>query len=172
MILDPWLDFYILEFKSCPYNKIWDIAMLAHESNKQRYIFRGTFRTKFAILRVSHVFVLYLPSRLCTLHFLRGFAPYVPYLRTLYTTLISRLKIFKGWIRNLHCVENVRIVSYSGPYFPVFGLNKIRQSKCGKIQTKITPNTDTFYAVLIKIFKFSRTIKGSTNCIIFMRVEK
>ena len=53
-----------------------------------------------------------------------------------------------------HCVKSVRIRSFSGPYFPTFGLNtekygvSIRtQSKCGKIRTRKTPNTDTFHAV-------------------------
>ena len=51
--------------------------------------------------------------------------------------------------------ESVRIRSYSGPYFPAFGLNMERyevsfriQPECGKIKTRITPNTDTFRAVL------------------------
>ena len=46
--------------------------------------------------------------------------------------------------------------SYSGPYFPAFGLNTERytislriQSECGKILTRITPNTDTFYALFL-----------------------
>ena len=53
-----------------------------------------------------------------------------------------------------HCVKRVRIRSYSGPYFPAFGLNTERysgslriQSECGKIRTRIIPNTDTFYVV-------------------------
>ena len=53
-----------------------------------------------------------------------------------------------------HCVKCVRIWSYSGPYFPAFGMNMERysvslriHSKCGKIRTGITPNTDTFHAV-------------------------
>ena len=46
-----------------------------------------------------------------------------------------------------HCVKSVRIWSYSGPYFPSFGLNTDRNSKCGKIRTRITPNTNTFHAV-------------------------
>ena len=52
--------------------------------------------------------------------------------------------------------ENVCIRSYYGPCVPAFGLNTKRysvslriQSECGKIQTRITPNTDTFYAVII-----------------------
>ena len=53
-----------------------------------------------------------------------------------------------------HCIKKVRIRSYSGPFFPVFGLNTERyivylriQSECGKIRTRITPNPDTFYGV-------------------------
>ena len=67
----------------------------------------------------------------------------------------------------LQCVKNVRIRIFSGPYFPAFGLNTERyevslsiqyevslsiQSKCGKIRTRKTPNTDTFYAVLTSTF--------------------
>ena len=53
--------------------------------------------------------------------------------------------------------KSVRIQSYFGLHFPAFGLNMERygvslhiQSKCGKIRTRITPNTDNFQAVLIK----------------------
>ena len=53
-----------------------------------------------------------------------------------------------------HCVKSVRIRSHSGPHFPAFGLNTERysvslriQSKCEKMLTRITPNTDTFHAV-------------------------
>ena len=38
-----------------------------------------------------------------------------------------------------HCVKIVRIRSYSGPCFP--------ESECGKIRTRITSHTDTFYVV-------------------------
>ena len=51
----------------------------------------------------------------------------------------------------LHCVKSARIRSYSGPYFPTFRLNTERyrvflriQSKCGKIRSRIIPNTNTF----------------------------
>ena len=51
-------------------------------------------------------------------------------------------------------VKSVRIRSYSGPYFPAFGLNTERnflslciQSKCAKMRIGITLNRDTFYAV-------------------------
>ena len=53
-----------------------------------------------------------------------------------------------------HYVKSVRIRSYSGLYFPVFGLNTKRdgvslriQSECEKMRTRITPNTDTFYVM-------------------------
>ena len=55
---------------------------------------------------------------------------------------------------NRNYVESVRIRSYSGPHFPAFELNTERhsvslriQSECGKMRPRITPNTDTFYAV-------------------------
>ena len=58
------------------------------------------------------------------------------------------------WSLN-HCLKIVRIRSYSGPYFLAFGLHTERysislliQSECGKIRTRIIPNTETFYAVL------------------------
>ena len=44
-------------------------------------------------------------------------------------------------------MKSARIWSYSGPYFPEFRLNMSIQSECGKIRTRTTPNTDTFYAV-------------------------
>ena len=57
------------------------------------------------------------------------------------------------WI--LQCVKSVRIWSFSGPYFPSFGLNTEKyfaslciQSEYEKIRTRKTPNTDTFHAVI------------------------
>ena len=54
-------------------------------------------------------------------------------------------------------MESDRIWSYSGPHFPAFGLNtdevSLRiQSECGKMRTRITLNTDTFYAVIFLKF--------------------
>ena len=75
----------------------------------------------------------------------------------------ERLKKFlSGEINHIHCVKCVRIPSYSGPYFPAFGLNTERyglplgiQSECGKRWTRITPNTDTFHAVISGNFVLS-----------------
>ena len=57
-------------------------------------------------------------------------------------------------IKTCYFVKSVRIWSSSGPYFPAFGLKRERyrvslriQSKCGKIRTTKTPNTDTFHGV-------------------------
>ena len=62
--------------------------------------------------------------------------------------------------RHLHCVKSAHIRSFSGPYFPAFELNTERygislhiQYKCGKIRTRKTPNTHTFYTVLfLKVY--------------------
>ena len=60
--------------------------------------------------------------------------------------------------RLLYCVKIVRIRSYSGPYFPAFELNTGRysvslriHSESRKMRTRITLNTDTFYAVLLTL---------------------
>ena len=68
-----------------------------------------------------------------------------------------------------HCVKSDRIRSYSGPNYPACGLNtesygvSLRiQSECGKIRTRITPNTDTFHAVHIgKLVRKNPKIKGT-----------
>ena len=68
------------------------------------------------------------------------------------------LNILGVFVNEQHCVKSVHIWSYSGPHFPAFGRNTERygvslriQSECGKIQTRITPNTDTFHAVQIQL---------------------
>ena len=65
----------------------------------------------------------------------------------------------------LHCVICVCIQSYSGPHFPAFGLNTERYSlslriqiECGKMRTRITPNTDTFHAVNIRKYDASHRV--------------
>ena len=63
------------------------------------------------------------------------------------------------------CVKSVRSRSYFGPYFPAFGLNTERYSHCGKIRTRITPNTDTFHAVILfQRFFFSVGYIFKTQC--------
>ena len=53
-----------------------------------------------------------------------------------------------------HCVKSVRIRSFSDPFFPAFrqniegyGVFLRVQYPCGTIQTRKTPNRDTFHAV-------------------------
>ena len=60
-----------------------------------------------------------------------------------------------------HCMKSVRIQSFSDPYFPAFGLNTEKygvslriQSECEKIQTRKTPNADTFQTVYCETYKF------------------
>ena len=61
-------------------------------------------------------------------------------------------------IISLHYIKSFRIRSYSGSYSPAFGLNTERygvplqiQSKCEKMRTRITLNTDTFHAGIVTI---------------------
>ena len=75
-----------------------------------------------------------------------------------------------GLVIDKHCVKNIRIRSYSRPYCPAFELNMERYlSKCGKIRTRITPNTDTSHAVKVAnsvAIKWIRdTVKNVTNAI-------
>ena len=69
-----------------------------------------------------------------------------------------------------HWVKSLSIRSYCSPYFPAFGLDTERyfislliQSEYGKIRTRITRDTDTFYAVRsfrhFKIFFFIPGVK-------------
>ena len=60
-------------------------------------------------------------------------------------------------------MKSFHIRSYSGPYFPAFGINTERygvflsiQSECGKMWTGITPNTDTSRSARLK-FKTSQS---------------
>ena len=73
----------------------------------------------------------------------------------------------------IHCVKSVRIQSYSGPHFPAFGLNTERysvslrvQSECGKMWTRIAPNTDAFCAVIRKkrILHKKEIVQYLQNC--------
>ena len=79
-------------------------------------------------------------------------------------TYLLNVSVFKGLLQSLtHCVKSVRIRSYSGPHYPTFRLNTERyevslriNSECGKIRTRITPNTDTFcavYYIVLNIFQ-------------------
>ena len=66
------------------------------------------------------------------------------------------LKKSTSKMNKMHCVKSVRIWIYSGPHFPEFGVNTEKYSvsfriqlECRKIWTRITPNMDTFYAVIV-----------------------
>ena len=64
--------------------------------------------------------------------------------------LITHKQLDRSW----HCVKSVRIRSFPGPYFPVFGMITERygvslriQLECWKIRTRKNPKADTFHAV-------------------------
>ena len=77
-------------------------------------------------------------------------------------TFMEKISVFQSssqtsykFLGTVHYVKSVRIRNYSGLYFPAFELNTERyfvslliQSKCGKKRIRITPNTDTFDAVV------------------------
>ena len=74
---------------------------------------------------------------------------------------VSPLWFFQVWFNKpyaMHCVKRVRIRNYSGPHFPHSdwirrdSVSLSIQPKCGKMRTTITPNTDTFYAVNVKLW--------------------
>ena len=93
---------------------------------------------------------------------------YQPKFNTLQLREDKTSKCVVSWKSNgIHCVKSVRIQSYSDPYFPAFGLNTESYSvslhiqfECGKTRTRITPNTDTFYAVMYtsRLFLTSGTL--------------
>ena len=69
-------------------------------------------------------------------------------------------------------MKSVHIRNYSGSHFPAFGLNTERerdtvslriQSECGKMQARITPNTETFYAVTLRTIPLV-SAQLSSNC--------
>ena len=66
--------------------------------------------------------------------------------------------IFTNYLFNalvILSVKSAHIRSYSGPYFPVCSVSLRIQSEYGKIQTRITPNTGTFYAVIVSLLLIS-----------------
>ena len=89
-------------------------------------------------------------------------------------TSSSRLKfvfqftaLYISIIKSALC-EKCRFRSFSGPYFPAFGLNTEKHSlsrrvqyEYGNIRTRKAPNTDTFYAVVQ--FQF---LKNKANTIL------
>ena len=59
-------------------------------------------------------------------------------------------------------MKSIRIRSYSGPYFPAFGLLSLHiQFKCRTIRTRITPNTDIFH-----------TLFGNYESLFFKKVQR
>ena len=58
-----------------------------------------------------------------------------------------------GYLRKRHCVKSVRIQSFSGQYFPAFGLNKERYSVSLRIHyKKLTFNIDMKLEMLTAAF--------------------
>ena len=107
--------------------------------------YRGEFSTEFTF--ICHHCKFFLELRY------RSFISQPFHKRFSILTTCTKTRLSLNTCPN-HCEKSVRIQSYSRPYFPVFGLNTERygifiQSECGKMRSRITPNTDTFNAVNI-----------------------
>ena len=70
------------------------------------------------------------------------------------TNYASSVLLWVFW--TAHCVKCVHIRSFSGPYFPAFGLHTKRYEvslpysvQMQEYTTRKTPNTDTFHAVAV-----------------------
>ena len=74
-----------------------------------------------------------------------------------FLTFIRALNFSKSLVQstNIHSVKSARIRSFSGPHFSHiqirYSVSLRIQSECGKMRTRITPNTDTFYAVILLV---------------------
>ena len=83
------------------------------------------------------------------------------------------------WEWEWHCVKSVRNRCYSCPRFPTFGLNTERygvslriQSECGKMQTRITPNINTLYALWYSSFQYlSFRIYLKSLCVVIKAIR-
>ena len=80
--------------------------------------------------------------------------------------------------KNVQCLKSVCIWRFYGPYFPTFGLNTERYSvplrlQCEwvEIQTRNTPNTDTFHTVVLQVWKSNDTV-SFFNLALFMVCDK
>ena len=93
-------------------------------------------------------------------------------------SLLNRIPVLKGWyfsfwnsrhnIKVWHCVKSARIRSYSCPHTPYLSAFSCvpNEYECGKMRTRITPNTVTFYKVwkyeghfMGHFFTFAGTVK-------------
>ena len=87
------------------------------------------------------------------MHFLRKKQPIYSCkfgFRQKHSTIHALIHLTEKISNQLHCVKSVRIRSFSGPYFPAFGLNTERksiyvQSECGKIRTRT--RYDNYYKI-------------------------
>ena len=97
-------------------------------------------------------------------HIIRHSKSYFELRKLLLFCTVLKIITMKFW--SIHSIKSVRIRSYSGLHFPSFGLNTetLRiESECGKMQTRITLNTDTFHAVMIIVFCFQICLVYKTN---------
>ena len=62
-----------------------------------------------------------------------------------------------------HCVKSVRIRSYSGPYFPTFGLNTDRYSVSVRMRENMDQNNSEYEHFLRSVYVCFREIVETWN---------
>ena len=126
-------------------------------SSKRARRFRGANSIQTKCKETGHV----VTAIWLKLHIYKGYLLHsraLSVINSFETRLKANDEIVMVRLLGIHCVKSVRIRSFSGPYFPKFGLNTERygvsqriQPECGKIRTRKSPNTNTFYAVIAEM---------------------
>ena len=90
----------------------------------------------------------------CTAGLVLGFVTFIQVSINFLDLMILKIKNMADWwysVKPFHCEKSLLILSFFGLYFPAFGMtteiysvNLRIKSKCRKIRTRKTPNTDTF----------------------------
>ena len=124
------------------------------------FLLKPEYIVKFSALRqcTFNVCVSQLPEQRHKLNVHKAFRRRPGRLLTSYVRSICVLCSKENSSCNFHCVKSVCIRSFSDLYFSAFGLNTERygvshriESKCGKIRTKKSPNTNTFHAMFPRV---------------------
>ena len=118
----------LFNFTDVVYSLLLKVSCFAWLEKKQKKFTKIYFLRFFMVSLIHFQFLLFFLFSLC------------------YYSCFCKFKVCF-----LHCVKSVTIRSFSGPYFPGFGLNTERYrvclripSECGKMGTGKTPNTDIF----------------------------
>ena len=96
------------------------ISLFHNNSNENHSCYNGIWER--CLLPIKHIF-LTLHSHLMMLFTFEAFSLSLSDLQTIKTLFVSVFQVIPKLRIPIHCGKSVRIRSYSGPYFPAFGLN-------------------------------------------------